>query len=94
MGQKTIKIVTIQIYEYTDNSANVSHVSETEYLKQKIDELLPSNGLEKFTDKMWEELNKENKYLSAEFITGFDTAMDYADQYINHIKSKLTEKGE
>jgi len=91
MEQKTTKIVTIQIYEYTDNSANVSHVSETEYLKQKIDELLP--GVEEIEKLAWDKFSDrlEYKSLTERFYQHY---RDGAYDVINHIKSKLTEKGE
>jgi len=79
------KTYQIQMTEFSENSINVSYISEEEYIRVKIDELLPS-------EEEGGEMLKEANY-------DWDWHDDIAykkgqDDIINHIKSKLTEKGE
>jgi len=80
------KTYQIQMTEYSENTINVSYISEEEYIRVKIDELLPS------------EKNAIKKVMNNRFIP-HEQKLDVAtgaklmyEAILNHIKSKLTEK--
>jgi len=82
------KTYQIQMTEYSENTINVSYISEEEYLRVKIDELLPS--VEEIEKLAWDKFSDrlEYKSLTERFYQHY---RDGAYDVINHIKSKLTE---
>jgi len=87
----------LQMTEYSENTINVSYISEEEYLRVKIDELLPSKELQRYFYNKLTEVFEMGLSRDAFDANNSESVLPYLDlevakEMVNHIKSKLTEK--
>jgi len=86
----------LQMTEYSENTINVSYISEEEYLRVKIDELLPSKELQRYFYNKLTEVFEMGLSRDAFDANNSESVLPYLDlevakEMVNHIKSKLTE---
>ena len=91
------KTYQIQMTEYSENTINVSYISEEEYLRVKIDELLPSKELQRYFYNKLTEVFEMGLSRDAFDANNSESVLPYLDlevakEMVNYIKSKLTEK--
>jgi len=87
----------LQMTEYSENTINVSYISEEEYLRVKIDELLPSKELQRYFYNKLTEVFEMGLSRDAFDANNSESVLPYLDlevakEMVNYIKSKLTEK--